>query len=96
MIKLEDCKHGFLYKIDARNFSYGIFNKDDSGFIGVRHKFSAVYLFTEFHWDTGAPFGTVTPLVELEECSIRPLQEHNDELFTWLKARIVELNNAEA
>jgi len=60
-IPLEECKHGGLYKISARNFSLGVYDEKAKGFIGVRTKWSDVYLFTEYHWDTGEPYGTVRP-----------------------------------
>ena len=31
--------------------------KDRSGFIGIREKFGSKYLFMEYHYETGAPFG---------------------------------------
>lgn len=65
MIALENCKHGFLYKIDSRNLITGVFNQESKGFIGIREKFGDEFLFTEYHWDTGAPFGTVKPQEEL-------------------------------
>ena len=65
MIPLENCKHGYVYEIDSRNLSYGVFNSKDNGFIGIRNKFRNNFLFTEYHWDTGEPYGTVSPLKEL-------------------------------
>jgi hypothetical protein len=76
MISLEDCKHGYTYRISSRNLIYGVFNKPVNGFVGIREKMGSEYLFTEFHYDTGAPFGTVNPLEELEECPVRNLSEH--------------------
>ncbi len=66
-IKLPDCEHGAVYKIHSRNLSYGVFNKDANGFIGIRSKFGSRYLFTEYHWDTGEPFGTVKPISKICE-----------------------------
>jgi len=66
-IPLESCEDRFLYKISSRNLSLGIFNVKNNGFIGVREKFGSHYLFTEFHWDTGAPFGTVHPFEKLDK-----------------------------
>jgi hypothetical protein len=68
-IALEDCKHNFLYKLMSRNLKYGVFNKETNGFTGLRRKFGSVFLFEEYHWDTGAPYGTVHPLEELEDFS---------------------------
>lgn len=62
MIPLDECVDRGLYIIDSRNLSIGIFRRETSGFIGIRTKFNHRYLFEEYHWDTGAPFGTVTPL----------------------------------
>lgn len=66
-IALEDCKDRFLYRLKSRNLSLGVFNKERKGFVGIREKFGARYLATEYHYDTGAPFGTACPLEELEE-----------------------------
>ena len=66
-IALEDCKDRFLYRLKSRNLSLGVFNKKRNGFVGIREKFGARYLATEYHYDTGAPFGTAQPLEELEE-----------------------------
>lgn len=65
MIPLDQCKHGFLYKINSRNLTFGVYNQKDKGFIGIREKFGDHYLFTEYHWDTGAPYGTVKPQEEI-------------------------------
>lgn len=65
MIKLKNCFHGWLYRIHSRNLALGVFDKKKGGFIGIREKFGSRYLFMEYHYDTGAPFGTVTPLERL-------------------------------
>ncbi|MBI1803336.1 MAG: hypothetical protein HY033_04815 [Ignavibacteriae bacterium] len=93
-IPLSDCKHGWLYKIRSRNLTAGVFREDRKGFVGIREKFGCEYLFTEFHWDTGAPFGTVKPNRRLEQCPLENLDEYceresgkpevNKPLFDWL------------
>lgn len=65
-IPLSECKHRFLYRIFSRNLAFGVFDENNSGFVGIREKFGRFYLFTEHHRDTGAPYGTVSPLEELE------------------------------
>lgn len=65
MIHLNECEDRFAYRISSRNLSIGVFNLKTSGFIGIREKFGDQYLFTEYHYDTGAPFGTVTPKEKL-------------------------------
>lgn len=82
-IPIEECKHGYLYRIDARNFSFGVYDEDSKGFVGIRVKFSETYLFTEYHWDTGEPFGTATPKEELEKFP-GEVDEDSTELFDWL------------
>jgi hypothetical protein len=64
-IKIQDCKHSYLYKINSRNLDPGVFNEKTKGFIGIREKFGQKYLFTEFYHDIGAPYGTVKPLEEI-------------------------------
>ena len=58
LIPIDKCVKGRVYKIRCRNLRFGVFDGED-GFIGIRTKFSDRYLFTEYHWDQGAPFGTV-------------------------------------
>lgn len=56
-----ECKDRQLYKIFSRNLTFGIYVAETGGFIGLREKFGNTYLFTEYHRDNGAPFGTVAP-----------------------------------
>ena len=65
-IPLNECRNGWVYKLSSRNLGFGVFVQASNGFIGIREKFKHKYLFTEYHWDTGAPFGTVRPEEELE------------------------------
>lgn len=75
-IPLQECRHGWTYRIHSRNLSFGVFNQETQGFVGIREKFGNRFLFTEFHWDTGEPFGTVTPLEALEACPVQDLREY--------------------
>lgn len=52
---------GRLYWLLARNAYFGVWHPEDQGFVILREKFGNRYLFTEYHWDTGEPFGTVKP-----------------------------------
>jgi len=88
-IKLEDCQKGHIYKISARNFNIGIFD-GDTGFIGVREKFGDRYLFTEYHWDTGPPFGTVRPLEAIGIYG-KDLKDEK-KMFEFLEPRQTEIN----
>lgn len=83
-IPVEDCKHGFLYRVSSRNLTYGVYNARSKGFIGIRVKFGHEYLFTEYHYDADEFVGTVHPKEELGPCPYMP-QEDNEELFYYLK-----------
>lgn len=72
-IPLTDCKKGYTYAINSRNLGFGVYD-GDQGFVGIREKFYNFYLFTEYHYDQGPPFGTVRPFKELEACPIEDLR----------------------
>lgn len=63
-IPLTECQPGHVYKIMSRNLGHGVYD-GAGGFIGIREKFGSQYLFTEYHWDQGPPFGTVHPETDL-------------------------------
>lgn len=58
-IALDDCVVGAVYRLRSRNLLVGVWN--GKGFVGIREKFGDEYLFTEYHYDSGPPFGTVRP-----------------------------------
>ena len=66
-LPMNECVHGGFYRIRARNFSYGVYDEEAKAFIGVRYKFSDVFLWPEDHWDTGEPYGTCKPKEFLEQ-----------------------------
>jgi hypothetical protein len=106
-IKINDCKVGTLYRLHARNFSYGIYageSRSGHGFIGIRYKFKDVYLFTEYHWDDGPPFGTVKPFtaiceipnnIDIKNVYFEENKENYDNLFNWLNNFLKEKNEKE-
>lgn len=91
MIPLENCIDGNVYKIRARNGSFGIFVRGKSdpkafvqgnnAFTLSRWKLGSNYLFDEFHWDMGIPFGTVKPL---EDLGPAPIFKDDDEKLKYL------------
>ena len=78
-IKMEHLRDAHSYKIWARNAYVGICVTNDSGFIISRYKVGKnPYLFTEYHWDTGEPFGTVKPLELIEKCPFKLKGDYQD------------------
>ena len=84
-ILIENCINGNLYRIRSRNLFLGVWDEKVKGFIGIREKFGSRFLATEYHWDTGAPFGTASPLEDLGESPVFELSEKSKELFDWLE-----------
>ena len=70
-IKIKDLKGGYLYYIDARNASYGIWIPEKKAFAISRIKFFDNFIFEEHHWDCEA-FATVKPLKEVEKSPFEP------------------------
>lgn len=77
-IKVEDCVHGGLYRLECRNFTYGVYDERNRSFIGIRTKFKFVFLFPEYHWDTSSDFGTAKPmeLIEISDLEYSEVSEH--------------------
>lgn len=65
-IKIADLKDGHLYKIIARNASYGIWIARRQAFAISRIKFGDNFIFEEYHYDCES-FATAQPTEELEE-----------------------------
>lgn len=86
-IPITECVNGGFYKIHSRNLISGVYVESCKGYIGIREKFGEEYLFTEYDWETGAPFGTVTPTEFIEMCPIQDLNEFNNLLFNWIKEK---------
>ncbi len=99
-IPFEELKHGGCYRIHSRNLILGIYNENAKGYIGIREKFGDEYLFTEYDWETGPPFGTVKPyefidmlpaeipvaedVPRVNEANVIIGQSENKQLFDWL------------
>ena len=98
-VPIDECIKGRLYKIDCRNFSFGVYDGKE-GFIGIRTKWGSKYLATEFHWDQGPPYGTVHTIIDtgIDIPSEIPLKEYlpvgentvanNEELHKWINYQI--------
>ena len=75
-----------MYLIDARNAFIGIYSKKEKAFTISRHKFGRNYLFDEYHWDIGAPFGTVHPLKEVGQA---PKFKSDNRKLVWLNIKSI-------
>jgi hypothetical protein len=73
-LPMDEMKDGYLYKVNCRNASFGIWRASEKSFVIRRMKFSAIYTFEEYHYDTGPPYGTAKPLKELE---LSPFKEED-------------------
>jgi hypothetical protein len=82
-LKMNELKHGYLYKIKARNAEYGIWDKNEFGFVISRFKFDLNYVFEEYHWDASEDFGTAKPLEEIEKSPFTKFDEH-DSILVYL------------
>ena len=76
-IKMEDLKDGHLYKIIARNASYGIWTAKTQGFTISRIKFADNFMFEEHHYDCEA-FATAQPIEEIEKSPFNTEDLHRD------------------
>ncbi len=93
-IKLENCQHGKLYKLHARNIKIGVWCSETQSFIGIRTKFGSRFLADEHHWD--APeFATASPLEVIGEIPSDIVIDKNyygsEVIFQWLDAKEKEL-----
>lgn len=76
-IPIADMVHRGIYRVFSRNLIVGVWDETTQGILGIREKFGDRYLFTEYHWDTGAPTGTANPLRLLGHVPEEvPLNEH--------------------
>lgn len=75
-IPLNECIDRGIYRIHSRNLSVGVFRESTKGFIGIRYKFGDEYLFEEYHYDNGPPYGTVDPK---EQIGVLPDEILNNE-----------------
>ncbi|MCC6898755.1 MAG: hypothetical protein IT377_07255 [Polyangiaceae bacterium] len=84
-IPRDDVVVGRAYVIHARNGGVGV-AVDEDGRLGYRlkrEKFGDHFLFVEYDWDEGRPFGTAIPLDPIDA---EPPTD-GDELLTWLTGK---------
>ena len=78
-LKVEEMKDGYTYIIQARNANVGVWDEHNKCFFISRHKFGSNFLDKEYHWDTGAPYGTARPMGEIEKAPT-----NQDDLLDYL------------
>ena len=65
----QECKAGYLYRLQARNAKWGIWMGIENGYFLIRrHKFGDVFFCKETHYDLDKVYGTAQPLVEMRRC----------------------------
>ena len=88
-IHLKQCKPGHLYLVHARNSHLGIFKPETKAFIISRFKFKENFLFEEYHWDTGRPYGTAKPLLLIEKVDMTMSE---DKMLKYLNKKLKEID----
>ena len=71
-IAFSELKYGMIYKLQARNLSYGVFDGD--GFIGIRTKFGTRFLDKELEWTQSLYFGTAWAIEEVIPVTDTPIK----------------------
>jgi hypothetical protein len=87
-VPLDAIEVGRAYVIHARNGGVGVAVRevDGLGYVLHREKFGEHFLFTEWDWAEGPPYGTAIPLRALDG---KP-PKGEKRLLAWLAARQVE------
>lgn len=78
-LAIGDLKDQYSYKIFARNAYVGVWLKSKNAFLISRYKVGPnPYLFFEYHWDIGEPFGTVKPIELIGKFPFEIKEDNND------------------
>jgi hypothetical protein len=80
-LKIEELKHGYVYQMNARNATYGVWNKNKGEFVISRFKFYDNYTFEETHYDLK---GTARPYKEIEKCPYDVENYDEKNMLTYL------------
>lgn len=86
-LRMEQCRDGYCYLLDSRNLNLGVYAEKHKAFFGIRHKFGNEFIDNEFHWDTGAPYGTACPIEEICHCPIGTDPSTAETLLKWLSEK---------
>ena len=80
-IPMSELKNNYLYEIDCRNQNRGVWIEAQQGFQIARKKFDSTFLFVEYDWETGPPFGTARAFKEIEKA---PENQTDEERLNYL------------
>lgn len=97
MIPLNECVDRGIYLINSRNLRIGVYVATRQAFIGIRKKFGDRYLFAEFHYECGPPYGTVRPqtlLAAMPENGIQLVEGWQEDDAYWKNARLFDFMDA--
>ena len=83
-LKLDECLTGYVYRVYARNFKYGIFDGDHK-FLGIQYEWGKRYLGEELHWDYDQRHGTVKPFEAIIRVPNNLVLGKNKKLENYLK-----------
>jgi hypothetical protein len=92
-ITLDKCIDRMIYKLGSRNLSLGVFDQASKSFYGIREKFDDIYLFNEYHWDNGPPYGTACPYEEVGLLPEGIEVKSNVDTFDQKTRRLVAFDN---
>lgn len=85
-IPMEDLEARRVYRLASRNLVVGAWRPSTRGFVGIREKFSSIYLFEEYHADADPHMGTVAAMEPMD--AVVPegmeLSEDSDDLLAWM------------
>ena len=82
-VPMDQCIPRRLYKLRSRNLTFGVYDGSE-GFEGIRWKFTSSFLATEYHWDQGPPWGTVSGVEDTGVDLPDHIQLGTQELYDWL------------
>ena len=85
-LPVEKLKPLHLYKLHARNASWGIWHPERKVFVISRFKFKDNFLCSEVHWDLSSHFGTAKPLEDLGKTpvTLEDLDNRESEVLEYL------------
>lgn len=93
-LRREELVDGAVYRISCRNSDCGVWREEEKGFEIPRYKWGSSYLFVEYHWDNGPPFGTSKPWERLPDLPAEAVEDAEMRLryLQWVQAEVYAEN----